>query len=143
MSKRGGTAKAEGVEAAAVEAAEANAEWWTSEWLKFPTVSLDDEGRWRYWDVPTDTGVYNDDWRVGEGLARDTVAQMQRFMAGSSALRRILREIDFDSTVGQGFITRVEDMLSNPDLYLESLEPGSVRGKLRALAARDQTPGQG
>ena len=143
MSKRGGSSKAEVVEAEAVEAAEANAEWWTSEWLKFPTVSLDDQGRWHYWDVPADTGVYNDDWRIGEGLARDTVAQMQRFMAGSSALRRILREIDFDSTVGQGFITRVEDMLSNPDLYLESLEPGSVRDKLRALAARDQSSGRG
>ena len=141
MSKRG-AAKAEVVGAEAVEAAEANAEWWTSEWLKFPTVSLDEDGRWRYWDVPADTGVYNDDWRIGEGLARDTVAQMQRFMAGSSALRRILREIDFDSTVGQGFITRIEDMLSNPDLYLESLEPGSVRDKLRALAERDETPGQ-
>ncbi len=137
------TAKQEAdVQRAAVEEAEANAEWWNEEWLKFPTISLDDEGHWHYWDVPDDTGVYNVDWRVGEGLARDTVAQMQRFMAGSSALRRILREIDFDSTVGQGFITRIEDMLSNPDLYLDSLEPGSVRDKLRALAERDETPGQ-
>jgi hypothetical protein len=59
---------------------------------------------------------------------------MQRFMAGSSALRRIMHEIDFNSTVAQGFLTRIEDMLANPDLYLESLEPGSVRTKLEALA---------
>ena len=121
----------------ATEAAEANAEWWNEEWLKFPTISLDDDGLWHYWDVPEDSGVYADDWRVGEGLARDTVAQMQRFMAGSSALRRIFKEIDFDSTVGQGFVTRIEDMLANPDLYLDSLEPGSVRAKLKALAAKE------
>lgn len=120
-------------EAAALEA-QANAEWWNEEWLKFPTISLDPDGQWRYWDVPADSGVYSDDWQVGESLARDTVAQMQHFMAGSSALRRIFREIDLDSTVGQGFVTRIEDMLANPDLYLESLEPGSVRGKLRKLA---------
>ena len=122
------------VQRAAVEEAEANAEWWNSEWLKFPTISLDDEGHWHYWDVPEDTGVYNDDWRIGEGLARDTVAQMQRFMAGSSALRRIMHEIDFNSTVAQGFLTRIEDMLARPDLYLDSLEPGSVQAKLKALA---------
>ena len=129
------TAKVESdVQQAAVEEAEANAEWWNEEWLKFPTISLDDEGHWHYWDVPDDTGVYNVDWRVGEGLARDTVAQMQRFMAGSSALRRIMREIDFNSTVAQGFLTRIEDMLAKPDLYLESLEPGSVEAKLKAMA---------
>jgi hypothetical protein len=118
----------------AVRQAEANAEWWQQEWLKFPTISLDQDGHWHYWDVPADTGVYNIDWRIGEGLARDTVAQMQRFMAGSSALRRIMHEIDFNSTVAQGFLTRIEDMLANPDLYLESLEPGSVQAKLKALA---------
>ena len=122
------------IEQQAVEAAEENAEWWNEEWLKFPTISLDNEGLWHYWDVPRDSGVYADDWRVGEGLARDTVAQMQRFMAGSSALRRILREIDLDSNVGQGFVTRIEDMLAKPDLYLESLEPGSVEAKLKAMA---------
>ena len=117
---------------AAVAAAEDNAEWWTGEWLKFPTISLDEEGGWHYWDVPSDSGVYSEDWRIGEGFARDTVKQMQELQSGSSALRRILREIDFDSTVGQGFLTRIEDMLANPDLYLESLEPGSVQAKLRA-----------
>jgi len=125
------------IEQQATEATEASTEWWNQEWLKFPTISLDDEGLWHYWDVPENSGVYSDDWRVGEGLARDTVAQMQRFMAGSSALRRIFREIDFDSTVGQGFVTRIEDMLANPDLYLDSLEPGSVRAKLKALAAKE------
>ena len=122
------------VQQAAVEEAEANAEWWNQEWLKFPTISLNEEGHWHYWDVPEDTGVYNVDWRIGEGLARDTVAQMQQFMAGSSALRRIMREIDFNSTVAQGFLTRIEDMLAKPDLYLESLEPGSVEAKLKAMA---------
>jgi hypothetical protein len=121
-------------QSAAVQEAEANAEWWNREWLKFPTISLDEDGHWHYWDVPADSGVYSDDWRVGEGMARDTVAQMQRFMAGSSALRRIMHEIDFNSTVAQGFLTRIEDMLANPDLYLESLEPGSVQAKLKALA---------
>ncbi len=129
------------IEQQATEAAEANVEWWNQEWLKFPTISLDDDGLWHYWDVPEDSGVYSDDWRVGEGLARDTVAQMQRFMAGSSALRRIFREIDFDSTVGQGFVTRIEDMLANPDLYLDSLEPGSVQAKLEALAAKEAGAG--
>jgi hypothetical protein len=129
------------IEQQATEATEANTEWWNQEWLKFPTISLDDDGLWHYWDVPDDSGVYADDWQVGEGLARDTVAQMQRFMAGSSALRRIFREIDFDSTVGQGFVTRIEDMLANPDLYLDSLEPGSVRAKLKALAAKDAGEG--
>lgn len=127
-------------EAAALEA-QANTEWWNEEWLKFPTISLDPDGQWHYWDVPADSGVYSDDWQVGEGLARDTVAQMQRFMAGSSALRRIFREIDLDSTVGQGFVTRIEDMLANPSLYLDCLEPGSVRSKLRELA-QDSEPGK-
>ncbi len=128
------------VQEAASREAEAGAQWWTEEWLKFPTISLDEGGQWHYWEVPADTGIYNVDWRVGEGLARDTVAQMQRFMAGSSALRRILREIDFNSTVAQGFLTRIEDMLANPDLYLDSLEPGSVRAKLRALAEESDEP---
>ena len=116
---------------ALVQGAEANAEWWNQEWLKFPTISLDDEGQWHYWDVAEDTGLYSDDWALGEGLARDTVAQMQRFPDGSSALRRIMREIDFNSTVAQGFLTRIEDMLTNPQVYLDSLEPGSVQRKLR------------
>ena len=115
----------------AEEKAEASADWWTEEWLKFPTISLDAEGQWHYWDVPADSGVYGDDWELGESLARDTVAQMQRFEAGSSALRRIMREMDFDSTVAQGFVTRIEDMLTRPEVYLESLEPGAVQAKLR------------
>lgn len=116
---------------AATQAAEKSADWWNEQWLKFPTVSLDAEGLWRYWDVPEDMGIYADDWRKGEALARDTVAHMQAFEAGGSALRRIMREIDFESTVGQGFVTRIEDMLTHPDVYLESLEPGSVQRKLR------------
>ena len=115
----------------AAKEAEASADWWTEQWLRFPTVSLDEEGQWRYWDVPDDSGVYADDWRVGEGLARDTVAQMQNFEAGSSVLRRIVREFDLESTVGQGFMTRIEDMLTRPEVYLDSLEPGSVQRKMR------------
>ena len=115
----------------ATQAAEESADWWNEQWLKFPTVSSDAEGLWRYWDVPEDMGIYADDWRKGEVLARDTVAQMQAFEAGSTVLRRIMREINLESTVGQGFVTRIEDMLTHPDVYLESLEPGSVQRKLR------------
>ncbi len=116
---------------AAAAEAEASNEWWVAEWCKFPSISLDYEGKWHYWDVPDDSGVYAQDWRTGESLARDTVAQMQKFHDGSSALRRILREMDFESTIGQGFLTRVEDMLTKPQIYLDSLEPGAVRAKMR------------
>ena len=111
--------------------AEADAKWWNEEWLKFPTVSLDDEGKWHYWDVTEGSRVYSDDRALGEALARDTVAQMQRFPEGGSVLRRIMREIDHDSIVAQGFFNRLEDMLTRPDVYLDSLEPGSVQAKLR------------
>ncbi len=120
------------VEAEALAKAEKDEAEWNRQWLLFPTVSQDDEGNWRYWDVPEDSGVYNEDWAVGERLARETVIQMQNFQSGSNVLRRIMREIDFESTVAQGFLTRIEDMLTNPALYLESLEPGAVRAKLRA-----------
>ncbi len=56
---------------------------------------------------------------------------MQRFPEGGSVLRRIMRDIDHDSIAAQGFFNRLEDMLSRPDVYLESLEPGSVQAKLR------------
>lgn len=131
MAQQADSAAVAQLEEAATEKAEADAAWWNEQWLVFPTISLDDEGEWHYWDVPEDTGVYSDDWRLGEGLARDTVAQMQAFPAGSSALRRIMHEIDFNSTVAQGFLTRIEDMLTNPAVYLDSLEPGSVQRKLR------------
>ena len=111
--------------------AEADAKWWKEEWLKFPTVSLDDEGKWHYWDVTEGSRVYSDDRALGEALARDTVAQMQRFPEGGPVLRRIMREIDHDSIVAQGFFNRLEDMLTRPDVYLDSLEPGSVQAKLR------------
>ena len=120
-----------GAKSEAEVTAEANAKWRNEEWLKFPAVSLDEAGAWHYWDVPPDSGVYKDDWPVGEGLARDTVAQMQRFPEDSSVLRRLMREIDHNSIVAQGFFNRLEDMLTNPEVYLESLEPGSVQAKLR------------
>ena len=118
-------------EAAALAKAKEDEAVWIQQWQSFPSVSLDSEGAWHYWDVPEDTGVYSEDWAVGEALARDTVAHMQKFLAGASVLRRIMRDIDFESTVAQGFLTRIEDMLTNPAVYLESLEPGSVRAKLR------------
>jgi len=123
-------------EAEALAKTEQDEAWWTEQWLKFPTVTRDRDGQWHYWSVPPDSHVYSDDWARGESLARDTVAHMQRFPAGSSVLRRIFREMDFDSTVAQGFLTRIEDMLTHPGLYLDSLVPGSVRAKLRALAKR-------
>lgn len=92
------------------EAARASA-WWNAEWLKFPTVSEDADGGWHYWDVPEDTGVFQDDWPLGERLARETIEQMRRFPEGSTVLRRILREMDPESTVGQGFLTAIEDTL--------------------------------
>ena len=119
------------IEAAALAKAREDEAEWNRQWLLFPSLSFDDEGGWRYWDVPEDTGVYNDDWAVGERLARETVAHMQDFQSGNNVLRRIMREIDFESTVAQGFLTRIEDMLTNPALYLESLEPGAVQAKLR------------
>jgi hypothetical protein len=119
------------VESDAEDVSEANAKWWNEEWLKFPTVSLDEEGKWHYWDVTGGSRVYSDDRSLGEALARDTVAQMQRFPEGGSVLRRIMREIDHNSIVAQGFFNRLEDMLTKPEVYLESLEPGSVQAKLR------------
>jgi hypothetical protein len=115
---------------AAEEAFEKDTEAWNAEWLKFPTVSCDEDGQWHYWSVSPDIGLYNDDWRTGEVLARETVAQMQRFPGGGSVLRRIMREIDQESIVAQGFFNRIEDMLTRPEVYLESLEPGAVQAKL-------------
>ena len=68
---------------------------------------------------------------LGEALGRETGAQMQRFPEGGPVLRRIMRELDRDSSVAQGFFNRLEDMLTRPDVYLDSLEPGSVQAKLR------------
>src|SRR3546814_10477991 len=70
-------------DAAVRDAARASA-WWDEEWLKFPTVSKRPDGSWRYWSVPADSGVYQDDWPLGERLARETVAQMRRFPEGRS-----------------------------------------------------------
>ncbi len=94
-------------------------------------MNLDDEGNWYYWDVTGGSRIYSDDRALGEALARDTVAQMQRFPEGSPVLRRLMREIDHNSIVAQGFFNRLEDMLTKPEVYLESLEPGSVQAQLR------------
>ncbi len=104
-------------ESAVREAAKA-ADWWQQEWLKFPTVSLDAAENWHYWDVPADSGLYQDDWPLGERLARKTIEQMRAFPEGSTVLRRILREMDPETTVAQGFLTALEDCLCNPERSL-------------------------
>lgn len=103
--------------------AEEAARHWQQQWLEFPTVCLDDDGIWHYWDVNPDSGVYEDDWPRGDRMARATIRQMQRFPEGASVLRRILREIDLESTVAQGFLNRIEDSLAYPREFLpESLD---------------------
>jgi len=110
------------VHAAEDEAREA-ARYWEQQWLAFPTVSRDEHGAWHYWDVGKDSGVYQDDWPRGDRLARDTILQMQRFPQGASVLRRILREMDLESIVAQGFLNRIEDALTYPRAFLpEALE---------------------
>ena len=102
------------------EAARASA-WWDEEWLRFPTVSKQADGTWRYWNVPADSGVYQDDWPLGGRLARETVAQMRRFPEGSTVFRRILKEMDPESTVGQGFLTAIEEILCQPAPGLQAV----------------------
>ncbi|WP_282606803.1 hypothetical protein [Pelagibius sp. Alg239-R121] len=100
-----------------VEEAERAERWWLEQWSAFPTYSVDAEGTSHYWDVPDDSGVYQDDWPLGEKLAEDTIRQMRRFPEGSTVLRHILREIDQTSTIAQGFLNRLEDVLISPELY--------------------------
>jgi hypothetical protein len=90
--------------------------WWRQQWLAFPTVSEHGDGL-EFWDVPSDTGVYQDDWPRGERLARETIAQMRRFPEGASVLRRIVARLDPDSTVAQGFLNHLEEVLARPELY--------------------------
>lgn len=95
---------------------ESQQSWWREQWLAFPTVGEADGGL-DFWDVPADTGVYQDDWPRGEKLAEDTIAHMRRFPEGASVLRRILSRMDYNSTVAQGFVNRLEEALARPDLY--------------------------
>lgn len=88
--------------------------WWDAEWRAFPTVSQRDDGSWCYWRVRDDSGRPGDDWAHGEALARATIAQMQRFPEGSTVLRRILREMDFNSGVAIGFLDALEQFLVDP-----------------------------
>src|SRR3546814_9397015 len=74
----------------AVRAAARASTWWEEEWLKFPSVSKQPDGSWRYWCVPADSGVYQDDWPLGERLARETVAQM-RSEEHTSELQSLMR----------------------------------------------------
>lgn len=106
-----------------IEEAERAERWWEEQWAAFPTYSLDEDGNPHYWDVPADSGVYQDDWPLGEKLAEDTVRQMRRFPEGSTILRNILRELDRDSTVAQGFLNRLEDILISPELYAKLSQP--------------------
>ena len=92
--------------------------WWREQWLAFPTVAPRDDGGFDFWAVEPDTGVYQDDWPRGERLARDTIAHMQAFPEGSSVLRRILRDMEHDSTVAQGFLNHLEEALAHPQTYL-------------------------
>jgi hypothetical protein len=85
---------------------------WDKEWSRFPTVDWCDDGPRSFWKVPPDSGVYAVDRALGERLAEQTVAQMRRFPEGASVLRRILREMYLDSTVGQGFIDKLENILA-------------------------------
>ncbi len=89
--------------------------WWEQQWSRFPTVGCRADGAPCFWQVPPDSGCYQDDWPLGERLARETVAQMRRFSEGSSVLRRILRELDYNSTVGQGFLSALEEILVQRD----------------------------
>ncbi len=100
-----------------VEEAERAERWWAEQWSAFPTYEVDADGTPHYWNVAADSGVYQDDWPLGEKLAEETVRQMRRFPEGSTVLRHILREINQDSTVAQGFLNRLEDILISPDLY--------------------------
>src|SRR3546814_18828277 len=84
----------------AVRAAARASTWWEEEWLKFPSVSKQPDGSWRNWVVPAASGVYKDDWPHAVRLARETVAQRRRLPEGSTVLRRTLREMKQDSTVG-------------------------------------------
>lgn len=96
---------------------EAQQRWWHEQWLRFPSVREDADGGLDFWAVAPDTGVYQDDWPRGERLARETLAHMRRFPEGASVLRRILARIDVDSTVAQGFINHIEEVLARPHLY--------------------------
>ena len=95
--------------------AAAAAAWWKESWLAFPSVSEDSEGRFSYWDVPEDSGVFAEDWRIGEDVARETLAHLGRFPEGSSVLRRALKQMDFESNVAQGFLNHLEERLSGLD----------------------------
>ena len=95
----------------ACKEAEASMEWWEEQWSQFPTVGVDAEGARSFWCVPRDTGCYQDDWPLGERLAEQTLTQMQRFPEGSAVLRRVLRDLDYSSTVGQGFLSKLEETL--------------------------------
>lgn len=90
-------------------------EHWRESWLNFPTVGEDKEGRWHFWSVPADTGVFQVDFPEGEKLANATIKQMREFPEGASVLRRILRDMDSESNVAQGFTNRLEDLLTYPE----------------------------
>src|SRR3546814_12987320 len=124
----------------AVRAAARASTWWEEEWLKFPSVSKQPDGSWRYWCVPADSGVYQDDWPLGERLARETVAQMRRFPEGSTVLRRILRELDPESTVGQGSLPAIEEMLCQSGPRVQPPLPPVVPLALDPRAATTTPP---
>lgn len=92
----------------------------------FPTVGVCEDGWRSYWIVPPDTGSLERDWATGERLARETVARMQREPEKSWVLRRVLRDLDYDSDVGQGFLGWLEDRLTWPEGASGNAGPASV-----------------
>lgn len=92
----------------------------------FPTVGVRDDGWRSYWNVPADTGSRERDWATGERLARETVARMQREPEKAWVLRRVLRELDYDSGVGQGFLSWIEDRLAWPEGASGNAGPAAV-----------------
>ena len=58
------------LESSAEGKAEADAKWCNQDWLKFPSVSLDEAAAWHYWDVPPDSGRYDGDWQDGARSGR-------------------------------------------------------------------------
>ena len=101
--------------AQACEDARSSMGWWDEEWSRFPTVGPGSQGTRSFWCVPQDSGCYQDDWPLGERLAEQTFAQMRRFPEGSAVLRRVLRDLDYNSTVGQGFLSKLEETLLGAD----------------------------
>ncbi len=78
---------------------------------QLPTVAEGSDGHWHYWEVDDDCGCPVTDLERGEQLGRETVAVLRAHPEGACVLRRILRDIDLDSQVAQGFLSALEAAL--------------------------------